>query len=136
MKETRMYYIDGKMVDLAYTREDVMKFVDEGDLEQAYDTLLLGGVVNYIGRSGHGDEDEYYSLLSEVEHMRNKIITINDMDFEVWYKAKGDGKCRRLCAFHFLFDAEEYIKNQHESIKDCYYIKDLNDRRAFYNECF
>jgi hypothetical protein len=134
MRETRTRYVENKMVDCAYTREDVMSLVDNGNLEGAYDLLLLGGVIDYIGISGHGDEDEYYSLLNEIESMRNEVSTINDMDFEVWYRAKGDGKVRRMSAFHFLFDAEEFISHQHESIRDNYYIKNLNDRPK--NEIF
>ena len=67
---------------------------------------------------------------------------IDKMDFEVWYKpsgAKGDfdfNKARRICAFHFRYDAEDYIERQHESIKANYYLKVVGESDFYPNEIF
>ena len=61
---------------------------------------------------------------------------IDKLDYEVWYNAKGDGKSRRICAFHYRFNAEEFIENQHESMRGGYYIKDKSESKFYPNEIF
>lgn len=65
------------------------------------------------------------------------MSSINSLDFEVWYKAKGtSGKPRMMCAFHFRGEAEEYIETRHKSIKDFYYLKVVGESAFYPNEIF
>ena len=50
---------------------------------------------------------------------------IDKLEFEVWYKAIGDDHARRMCAFHFKYEAEEYIESRHESIRSNYYLREI-----------
>ena len=62
---------------------------------------------------------------------------IDTMDFEVWYNAKvANSKARRICAFHFRSDAEQFIENQHESIKSNYFLKVVGESKFYPNEIF
>ena len=65
--------------------------------------------------------------------MRN----IDCMEFEVWYKVKGTSdKARRMCAFHYRYEADEYIETRHGSIKDNYYLKVVGESALRPNEIF
>ena len=61
---------------------------------------------------------------------------INDFDYEVYYKPTGDNKPVLISVFRFRFDAEFFIENQHESIKDNYYIKDKTEKSFYPNMIF
>lgn len=67
---------------------------------------------------------------------------IDKIDYEVWYKANVKdnesefSKPRRICAFHFKFDAEDFIERQHESIKDNYYLKVVGESGFYPNVIF
>ena len=59
------------------------------------------------------------------------------MDFEVWYKPNvANGKARRISAFHFRSDAEWFMENQHESIKDNYFLKVVGESSFYPSEIF
>lgn len=62
---------------------------------------------------------------------------IDKLDFEVWYKANvSSAKARRIASFHFRYDAEEFIENQHSSIRSNYYLKVVGESQFYPNEIF